>query len=103
MWTAYGESRPTKMPRLGADTSGSSEQAGDVLANGQFTLHPVAHTVGYPIATGHFPHPAPGAHSSGDIKQEYHISGASGEPHTAAAAAFTPSLGESEFVFEICV
>ncbi|XP_070184918.1 paired box protein Pax-8-like isoform X3 [Littorina saxatilis] len=90
MWSSYSESRPAKMSRL--DTNGSSEQPGDVLTNGQFTLHPVPHPVGYPLSASHFPHPAPPGHSSGDVKSEYHISGASGEPNTAAAAAFTPSL-----------
>ena len=97
MWTTYGaEGRAPKMPRLTvSDANGNSEQPSDVLTNGQFSLHPVPHPVGYPLTAGHFPHPGPGAgHSGGDVKQEYHVTGGSGEPNTAAAAAFTPSLGQ---------
>ncbi|XP_076448275.1 paired box protein Pax-2a-like isoform X5 [Babylonia areolata] len=93
MWPGYsGDGRPSKMPRLGvSDANGNNEQSttGDVLTNGQFALH----SVGYPLPGGHFPHPTAMGPGGGEVKPEYHITGASGEPHTAAATAFTPSLG----------
>ncbi|XP_076448255.1 uncharacterized protein LOC143284969 isoform X2 [Babylonia areolata] len=92
MWPGYsGDGRPSKMPRLGvSDANGNNEQSttGDVLTNGQFALH----SVGYPLPGGHFPHPTAMGPGGGEVKPEYHITGASGEPHTAAATAFTPSL-----------
>ena len=88
--------RHSKMPRLAvSDANGNSEQQPpppvDVVANGQFSLHSVHPSVGYPLsAGGHFPHPHPTG--VGEVKPEY-ITNPSGEPHTTAAAAFTPSLG----------
>ncbi|XP_025083857.1 paired box protein Pax-2a-like [Pomacea canaliculata] len=87
MWPYDVRPNPSKMARL--DNNGSSEQP-DVLTNGQpsFALHPV----GYALPAFSGAHP-PSGHSATEIKQEYHISGAGGsEPHTAAAAAYTPSL-----------
>ncbi|KAL8564982.1 hypothetical protein ACOMHN_003358 [Nucella lapillus] len=99
MWTGYSEGRPSKMARLAvSDANGNNEQpAADVLTNGQFALHPVHHPVGvgYPLASGHFPHPTGvGPTSGGEVKPEY-LTGTSGGPHTAATAAFTPSLAHA--------
>lgn len=82
MWQYDG--RPVKMARPGEPDGPNDPQ--DVLSNGQgvnFTLHSVG---GYPIPA-HF---QPPTHSGSEVKQEYHISGVAGEPHTAAAAAYTP-------------
>ena len=81
--------------------NGSSEQAGDVLTNGQFALHPVP---GYSVAAAAAHVAAPGNPGPCDVKQEYHLAASSARDALSAAAAaaavgFSPAIGQSSAVF----
>lgn len=92
MWPYEG--RPAKMARQENGVSGDNQQDPQ-LPNGQlpnFALHPVGYP--HPIPA-HFPPAPPNSHAPvGEVKPDYHIAAGTGEPHTSAAAAYTPSLGK---------